>query len=556
MPSRKPTAVAYQPYIKRLELVGLPAVDLPQGAVVFVVGPNNGGKSTFLNEILAKVGFVSGTRWIERLEWDLGAEEEFRAFAHRFFTDAPREDQLKDRAGNFVSRHDIYGFYQRQQMHGTSFLVRLLNAQSRIVLANRVQAPDIINKTELHPYHRFYYSADVEAEFSKKMKAAFGQELRVNRQGQTIIGHLGKAPTGDRLSLEYELSVLSSMYPIDTFGDGVRSYTGILLNSSADPLPVTVIDEPEAFLHPPQARRLGNEMALAAKEGLQQVFVATHSSDFIQGALAAKNPNTFFLYLDHSNRRRPLFRIDKAVVEDFSKKPFLSHTNALDALFYEQAIVCEGEADIMFFKWSLEGTKVGKRLEESFWLSSYGKSAIPGILEDMQKLGVRARCVFDLDVLLSPEILAKVCAIVGVKYADHEAVLKALAKSIKVPPVANALLEIERAIASIDDNSDDEASRLAAVRQIKKSAESLGKSWTLKTMGTRALPKGDLHAKVLNFIDTMRSRGVLILEEGEIENYVPSIGGHGQAWVRSALEAGELEVGYRTSLERQFKSFI
>ena len=132
----------------------------------------------------------------------------------------------------------------------------------------------------------------------------------------------------------------------------------------------------------------------------------------------------------------------------------------------------------MFFKWALEGSKVGKRLEESFWISAYGKAAMPSILEDMQKLGVQARCVFDLDVMLSPDILERVCAIVGVRFDQHRGILNALAKSIKVPPAAEALLEIERTITSIDEGADDEASRLAAVRKIKKSAELLGKSWT------------------------------------------------------------------------------
>lgn len=553
MANAKPAAS--QPYIKRLNLIGLSPVELPQGALVFVVGPNNGGKSTFLNEIQAKVGFVEGTKWIDRLEWDLGTIEQYRTFVHKSFSIPEDSRYLKDnRTGSNYNRDEIYGFYDRQIMHSGSFLVRLLNAESRITLANQVQAPDVLNKMELHPYHTFFYSADAELDFSKKMKAAFGRDFRVNRTGMQVIGHLGSAPKGDRLSVEYEQSVLTKMQRIDSFGDGVRSYAGILLNSSADALPVTIIDEPEAFLHPPQARRLGNELAAAAKDSSQQVFVATHSSDFIQGAMAAKNPNTFFLYLDHSNSKRPLFSIDRSIVEEFSRKPFLSHTNALDALFYEQAVICEGEADIMFFKWALEGTKTGKRLDEGFWISAYGKAAIPGILEDMHKLGVRARCVFDLDVLLSPEILSRVCATVGVDFGRYRTLLATVADGIKVPPAADALEKIGKIITSMDETADDEPSRLNAVREIKKSAESLGKSWALKSIGVGVLPKGQLYTSVLNFIVTMRSHGVVILEEGEIENYVPGIGRHGQAWVRAALEAGKLATAQKSTIVRQFES--
>lgn len=547
--------VGFQPHISRIELHNLPAISLPAGALVFVVGPNNGGKSTFLNEILAKVSGGTHTKWIDKVDWELGSNEDFIAYVYRHFRDDTKEVYLKDRhTGGQVLRSQILSFFDKKTTTHPSFLIRLLNAQSRIGLADRTQAPNVIEKTELHPYHRFFYDTGAESAFSKKMKAAFKSDLRVNRTGIEVVGHLGRAPGGDRLSVEYEEAILKSMIPVSDLGDGIRSYTGILLNASADTRPVTIIDEPEAFLHPPQARRLGNEIASACKSGTQQVFIATHSSDFIQGALASKNPNTFFVYLDHSNKERPLFSVDRDTVEEFSTQPFLSHTNALDALFYDQAIVCEGESDIMFFKWALEGTSIGRKLDESFWISAYGKAAIPGILEQMMRLGVRARCVFDLDALLSPEILRKICELFQIDFARFEQRLKTLASSIKVPPAAEALQEIERVVGQLSSTDDDEASRLAAIRAIKKSAEGLGKSWALKNAGMAAIPKGQLYSSIVELIVVLSEAGVILLEEGEIENYVPDVGGHGQAWVRSALEAGILSQARRESIERQFKA--
>jgi hypothetical protein len=553
-PPTKPDAPAYQPYIKRINLVGLPPIDLPDSVVVFVVGPNNGGKSTFLNEIQARVGRVTATKWIEKLEWDLGSRDDYISFVSKHFRQGAKENQLRDaRTGNAVARHDIEEFYHEQRTGHPSFLVRLLNAQNRIQLADRTQAPNVIEQTELHPYHHFFFSEGAEADFSAKIKDAFGYDFRINRTGVEVVGYLGNAPNGARLSTSYEAAVVNDMQPIHSFGDGIRSYTGILLNSVADARPVTIMDEPEAFLHPPQARRLGREMALAATDKKQQLFIATHSSDFIQGALSAKGANTIFLFLDHTNKDRPLFSVDAKVVNAFSKQPFLAHTSALDALFYEQAIVCEGEADIMFFKWALEGTVAGARLEESFWLSAYGKAAIPAIMSDLTKLGVRVSCIFDLDVLLSPEILCKICPLVGVEFAVYDKLLREVAARIKVPPAADALQRIEGVVASLNE-ADDEPSRVAAIRSIKKSAESLGKSWVLKSAGLAALPKGELYASTVAFIEVMRDAGVLILEEGEIENYVPEVGGHGQAWVRSALDKGQISPSVRSSIKRQFQS--
>ena len=43
--------------------------------------------------------------------------------------------------------------------------------------------------------------------------------------------------------------------------------------------PVFLLDEPEAFLHPPQALQLG-EIISGLVEPSQQIFIATHSADF------------------------------------------------------------------------------------------------------------------------------------------------------------------------------------------------------------------------------------------------------------------------------------
>ena len=61
---------------------------------------------------------------------------------------------------------------------------------------------------------------------------------------------------------------------------------GILLASECASFLVLLIDEPEAFLHPPQARRLAAALARTAKSLGRQVILATHSTDIIQGALS------------------------------------------------------------------------------------------------------------------------------------------------------------------------------------------------------------------------------------------------------------------------------
>jgi AAA15 family ATPase/GTPase len=54
---------------------------------------------------------------------------------------------------------------------------------------------------------------------------------------------------------------LQRMPPLQAQGDRMRSFIGLMLVVSAGQYQVLLIDEPEAFLHPPQARLLGRRIA-------------------------------------------------------------------------------------------------------------------------------------------------------------------------------------------------------------------------------------------------------------------------------------------------------
>lgn len=64
------------------------------------------------------------------------------------------------------------------------------------------------------------------------------------------------APGRDRLSYEY-IQEIEKLPTLHSQGDGMRSYVGVLLHTSVGRESILLIDEPEAFLHPPQARQLG-----------------------------------------------------------------------------------------------------------------------------------------------------------------------------------------------------------------------------------------------------------------------------------------------------------
>ncbi len=70
-------------------------------------------------------------------------------------------------------------------------------------------------------------------------------------------------------------------------GDGYKSFAGVVLAMLTFPNRLLLLDEPEAFLHPAQARVLGRWLAAHAKTRTAQMIVASHSADFLWGIVSA-----------------------------------------------------------------------------------------------------------------------------------------------------------------------------------------------------------------------------------------------------------------------------
>jgi ABC-type taurine transport system ATPase subunit len=544
------------PHISEVKIKDLGSLPLSAGAVVIVVGPNDGGKSTFLRDIAQSTRPGPGLKWLDGISWDLGAEGDFKAFvADQFDVDADSRFVVHRMSGQRTARHEVDNFYREYKTSHPDFLIKLLDASSRIGLADPTESPDVTSKKSSHPYHRFFYDAGAETAFSDKIESAFGASLRVNRTGKTTSAFMGTPPSGERLSEQYELGILTDMERVQDAGDGVRSYTGILLNASAAGRPVTLIDEPEAFLHPPQARKLGKELAEEAKRTERQTFIATHSSEIIQGALSSDNRNVHLLYLNRKGEPTAHY-ISGEIVKEFSSNPFLAQTNALDALFYKRTIICEAPADITFFKWALGRAGYADLAFDSFWLPSYGKSAIPGMASDIKKLGVEVACVFDIDVLLSPETIEAVTNVYELNPSRFTPALKNLAESIRVPPAAETLQKISDLVDELAEDDEDDESTNNVIRQIKRLTSALGKSWYLKTSGLSAIPKGQLRAAIDGLLSELGNAQILILREGEIENYAPQVGGHGPAWVREVIERNGVSESEMARLIGNFKPLV
>ena len=141
---------------------------------------------------------------------------------------------------------------------------------------------------------------------------------------------------------------------LDTQGDGFRSFVGVVLSLLMSKGRIVLLDEPEAFLHPAQARQLGHWIAEHSKHSAEQVIVATHNSSFLSGILASDQAVNIFR-LNRKGDRTTYTLIPSKATADLAKSPILSSQRVLESVFYKGVVVCEADAVLALEKLYAEG---------------------------------------------------------------------------------------------------------------------------------------------------------------------------------------------------------
>jgi predicted ATPase len=131
-------------------------------------------------------------------------------------------------------------------------------------------------------------------------------------------------------------------------GDGMRSFVGVLLNVFVLNYSMLFIDEPEAFLHPPQARLLGKMLAKDLPKD-RQLFLATHSESFLKGLLDANVLNLKIVRIQREGTINKVSVLNSSEINKIWEDSLLRHSNILDGLFHSKVVICESDSDSRFF---------------------------------------------------------------------------------------------------------------------------------------------------------------------------------------------------------------
>ena len=192
---------------------------------------------------------------------------------------------------------------------------------------------------------------------------------------------------------------------IAELSDGVKAFTGIVSALISSDYRVILIDEPEAFLHPSLARKLGSVAAQLASERSANIFASTHSAHFLMGCIDSGAPLNIVRLTYQGQKPTARVLLHEKLVA-LMKDPLLRSTRVLDALFHSSAIVCEADRDRAFYEEiNLRLSAAGRTsIADGLFLNAQNKQTIHRVTQPLREMGIPAAAVVDFDILKGQDL--------------------------------------------------------------------------------------------------------------------------------------------------------
>jgi len=530
-------------WIDKVVFVDESSLQLNKNDVVVVVGPNNAGKTTFLREILANASSsTDGSLVKESTYFREGTSDELIAWISTLARRKEGQEYETFLGISFYYENLVRMWNGPGKLEQYSrFFVYFLTTDQRLNASAPVGSFSAANEAPALPIHRLYLDDRLEVTLSSYFRRAYGVDLVVDRFGGNLIPlRVGQKPAAtaehDRASFQYMQKIRLLPF-LHSQGDGMRSFAGILLTLAGQLENVLIIDEPETFLHPPQIRLLGRMLA-SSDFAERQIFMATHSGDFIRGLLESDSSRVRVVRITRDDRGAAICELSNDRLRDLWSDPLLRYSNILDGLFHEKVIICEADGDARFYSAiadALSDNRGGKNLDIMFTHCG-GKDRVPMVIRALRNLNVPVSCALDIDVIRDRAKFKDLVESTGGEWISIEPqwklVVDAVGRTVPKRLTGDVVRDISLVLQSVtsDQFPDD------AAKQVELAMRATSPWKALKAFGKAAIPPGDPTRAFSRLDALLRSSGIYLVSEGELEGFVRSIGNHGPKWVAEVLK--------------------
>jgi hypothetical protein len=495
---------------------GLGPLVVDPGVVTVIVGPNNSGKSRALAEIAgwAQGGQEPGlviqdldAEWPASVEEALqllgqyvqpdprpqvvrvmapsvpgagGGQEEFDAQAFSAVLDQPDEALLPE---------GLRGGRRRWTLR---FFTALWTGRERFALASDQQLTDLQLPPQNH-LQVLFRDDSLRARVRELIHSAFGLYfvLDPTQPGQLRM-RLSRtpppSPSVERGLDDRAIKFYSETLSLQEQSDGIQCYVGMIAALLSLPLRLILIDEPEAFLHPPLARRLGGAISEIARDRDARVVTATHSAEFLRGCVESPAPTSIVrLTYERSTGEATARSLSTSELRPLMTEPLLRSTRALEGLFHRAVVVGESDADRAFYdEINRRLAGAGRGVSEAQFVNAQNWSTEARVIGPLRRLGVPAAGVLDLDTLWNSK---------------------------------NEWRPLYRAVGL----RDGDPTRLAFEADQASLARDPAERAACKSRGIGGLSKAK-RPGMREFVVSLAEYGVFIVPVGELESWLPDLG--------------------------------
>ncbi|MBE9205773.1 AAA family ATPase [Nostoc sp. LEGE 06077] len=539
-----------------------------------IIGPNNAGKSRVLKDIAGKTTQETSLPGIvvNDVEWTSPSSlQEFReAYSIERYLDENYQWIFRTLAPELCQEYHSGGIdwptwyeqnfqmlitdkFQFVQQFGKA-MVAFLTTEHRLQLVKKCASAEH-DKQEANLLQALYNAGSpLEISINGLVKRAFGKEIKLDFTVlQRLLLRVGDSFSSVPPDPRDAKPIMSQYDKLDEQGDGIRSFVGILTALLAIKRNVFLIDEPESFLHPPQAFRIGEFLAEQANSS-RQIILATHSTDLLRGILS-KTTDITIIRIDRKDKTNFFHTLNPNDLQELVKDPLLSSARVLDGLFYTGVVVVEADSDARFYQTACN--KFRNDIDFHF-VNADNKQTVSRITETYQRMGVRCVGIVDFDVLnnhaefekhlkslqLSQEEIQNSLNI-RQKIAEAAKEIPANERLAKVQEQMKELIisvnEMQNKLFTSEEKSTSEKEKL--LRQLESRFKEIAdttKNWKdFKARGREALP-AKLQSEFDTLWQTCAQKGLFINPCGELESMLTQQGipytTDKKGWITQALQ--------------------
>lgn len=512
--------------------------------IVVFVGPNNSGKSQLLKDIysLSESNHDYSNVILKSIEkTNEGVDPS--VYLKRYGK-IDKKVRLGSDFYNVLGDNILDGKRFNNKNYGTyrDLFIANLSTLNRLDIVN---PPENINEEQFlsHPILHVGYNIDCQKWISSNFKKAFGKELIANTQiGNKVPLVIGNMPSFVDKQFKNEIerlaelrNELKSYDKVHEQGDGVKSFVGILLYLMLDFYKTFLIDEPESFLHQPQATMMGRIIGEATRD--RQCFISTHSEYIIKGLLDTAPNRVKIIRVTREENINYFSVLNNDKITEIWNNPILRHSNIMSGLFYGNVVICESDSDCKLYSIINDYIKEKKGIfSETLFVHCGGKHRISSVATALRSLNIDTKAIVDIDILKEKETLALLVESMGGSFDLIKKDYHILISNIDVKGRYKTRNELSKLFNEILDSSsekmvsDDELLKMQAL--LKPSS-----IWqSLKENGKAAIPSGDATNAANRVFSELNKLDIFVVTAGELESFVKEVGGHGPQWVNNVLQ--------------------